>query len=91
MIVRLAKSPAASGEPADRDFFFAVTKYAFGQRRKQLQKILSCAPPQLRPAPPVLQRAFQEMAVDPRSRPEALGVEQWVRLVNLLAAGRRKD
>ncbi|MDO9541583.1 MAG: 16S rRNA (adenine(1518)-N(6)/adenine(1519)-N(6))-dimethyltransferase RsmA [Kiritimatiellia bacterium] len=68
----------------DRDFFFALTKYAFGQRRKQLRKILANAPPQFHRALPELQKVFGEMGIDPRARPESLEVEQWVRLANLL-------
>jgi len=83
-IIRLKKRSPPATEPAGRDFFFGLTKYAFGQRRKQLQKILSRAPAQFRRAGPELQKVFREMEIDPRARPESLGIEQWVRLANLL-------
>ncbi|MDO9542699.1 MAG: 16S rRNA (adenine(1518)-N(6)/adenine(1519)-N(6))-dimethyltransferase RsmA [Kiritimatiellia bacterium] len=83
-ILRMKKRQPLAEEPANRGFFFALTKYAFGQRRKQLQKILSNAPPQFRRPPPELQNIFQEMKIDPRTRPEALSVGQWIQLANLL-------
>lgn len=84
-ILSMKKRQPLAEEPADRSFFFGLTKYAFGQRRKQLQKILSNAPPQFRRTPPELQDIFQEMKIDPRIRPEALSVSQWMQLANLLA------
>lgn len=85
-IVRLTRRRKAGAELADRMFFFRLTKYAFGQRRKQLRRILSSAPPQFRIAPPELPRIFEELKIDPRTRPEALAVEQWVQLSNSLSA-----
>jgi 16S rRNA (adenine1518-N6/adenine1519-N6)-dimethyltransferase len=83
-IIRMKKRGQPAAEPADRDFFFGLTKYAFGQRRKQLQKILSRAPVQFRRSTSELQNLFQEMQIDPRARPETLTIGQWVQMSNLL-------
>jgi len=83
-ILRMKKRRPPAEEPADRGFFFALTKYAFGQRRKQLQKILSNAPPPLHRPGPELRRVLQELDIDQRIRPEALSVGQWIRLANRL-------
>jgi len=83
-IIRLKKHERPTMEPAGRDFFFSLTKYAFGQRRKQLQKILGNAPPQFRRAVPELQNIFRETGIDPRARPESLGIPEWIKLVSLL-------
>lgn len=84
-IVRLIRTRKNNAMPVDRGFFFSLTKYAFGQRRKQLQKIISCAPAQFRRSAPELRVVFQKMGIDPRSRPEALSVNQWIQLADLLA------
>lgn len=87
-IVRLMRTDNNNVAPVDRGFFFNLTKYAFGQRRKQLQKILSCAPTQFRRSAPELRIIFQTMGIDPRSRPETLSVSQWIQLSDLLALHR---
>jgi len=89
-ILRMKKRRPLAEEPADRGFFFALTKYAFGQRRKQLQKILANAPLHFRHLPPESQNIFQEMKIDPRIRPEALSVSQWIQLVNRLRNGDKR-
>lgn len=86
-ILSMKKHPKPVVELTDRDFFFGLTKYAFSQRRKQLQKILSHAPPQFRRPAPELQKVFREMGIDPRTRPEALSVTQWAQFANRLAFG----
>lgn len=83
-ILYMKKREQSSAELANRDFFFSLTKYAFGQRRKQLQKILANAPARFRRAAPELQKIFREMGMDPRARPESLAVKQWIRLANQL-------
>ena len=83
-ILSMKKHQPLAEEPAGRGFFFALTKYAFGQRRKQMQKILSNAPPQFCRPTPELRRIFQELDIDPRIRPEALSVGQWIQLANRL-------
>jgi len=83
-IVAMKKRPQPAQGPADRKFFFALTKYAFGQRRKQMQKILSDAPEGLGRPAPELQVIFAELGLDPRVRPGALAPEQWTQLADRL-------
>lgn len=83
------REPSSAELVEDRDFFFGLIKYAFGQRRKQLQKILTNAPARFRRPAPELQNIFREMGIDPRARPESLGGGQWVRLANLLCREQR--
>ena len=83
-ILRMKKRPPLAEEPADRGFFFGLTKYAFGRRRKQLQRIMADAPPQFYRPAPELHVIFQELDIDPRIRPEALSVGQWIQLANRL-------
>ncbi|MDD5482953.1 MAG: 16S rRNA (adenine(1518)-N(6)/adenine(1519)-N(6))-dimethyltransferase RsmA [Kiritimatiellae bacterium] len=86
-ILRMKERPRPAGEIIHRDFFFGLTKHAFGQRRKQLQKILANAPPQFRRAGTELLKIFQKAEIDPRARPETLGIDRWIMLSGLLAAG----
>jgi len=78
-VVRLARRREKAA-PIDPNNFFNLTKYAFGQRRKQLQKIISHAPPPLYFPSTELQGLLREMQIDPCARPEELAVEQWVEL-----------
>ena len=90
----------------DRHFFYALTKFAFAHRRKQLKTILCNANIVAHSAihPPSPERyegqadlpikthlttenalkAFQELEIDPRTRPEDLSVEMWRRLAKAL-------
>ncbi|MBI2438362.1 MAG: ribosomal RNA small subunit methyltransferase A [Lentisphaerae bacterium] len=82
----------------DRHFFYALTKFAFARRRKQLKTILSSAsitvPAQARPGPSPprqlalaaedVRKALQELGIDPRARPEDLSVEMWRSLADAL-------
>lgn len=83
-VLSMKKLRTSADEPVDRDFFFGLTKYSFGQRRKQMQKILSSAPPQFRRSAQELREIFRELDIDPRIRPGALSVSQWIRLANRL-------
>lgn len=83
-VVAMKKRARPAEEPADRKFFFDLTKYAFGQRRKQMQKILSDAPAGIGRPAQELQGIFAALEMDPRIRPGALSLEQWIRLANRL-------
>ena len=83
-VLSMKKIRSSDGEPVDRGFFFGLTKYAFGQRRKQMQKILSGAPPQFRRPSDELRAIFRELDIDSSIRPGALSVSQWIRLANRL-------
>jgi 16S rRNA (adenine1518-N6/adenine1519-N6)-dimethyltransferase len=85
-ILRMKKREALTAEPSDRGFFFGLTKYAFGQRRKQMQKILSSAPPPFSRSAQELQKMFSGMGIDPRARPGELSLERWIQLANRLRA-----
>jgi len=71
--------------PRDRDYFFGLTKYAFSQRRKQLQKILSRAPAEFNCPADILRNLLVEMRLNPCARPEELSLEQWVMLSDRVA------
>ncbi len=83
-IVRLDRREPFDPDAAGRGFFYALTKFAFGRRRKQLGTILRAAPAAWRLAPDRIRAAFRALDLDPHSRPEALAVGQWVRLAAAL-------
>jgi len=83
-IVRMKKRQPPAEEPANREFFFGLTKYAFGQRRKQMQKIISNAPPQFHRTAPELAEIFRGLDIEPQVRPGALTVDRWIQLANQL-------
>lgn len=96
-------TPVAGKFQADdypaRHFFYALTKFAFAHRRKQLKTILcdavirysvserlsDLAIESLLPTEGVL-AAFQKLGIDPRTRPEDLSVELWRRLAKALGS-----
>ena len=67
-----------------RDFFYAVTKRAFGKRRKQLQTILTGEAHSLGLMPGAIPDILNELGLDPKHRPEALGPTEWGLLTNAL-------
>lgn len=81
-VVRLDLCSERACDPFDQAFFFGLTKYAFGQRRKQLQKIILHAPPQFSLGAAAVQDVFSLLNIDPRSRPEALSLPEWISLAN---------
>lgn len=83
----------------DRHFFYALTKFAFAHRRKQLKTILCDAVLRYSVSERLsdlaieshlsmenVLAAFRELGIDPRTRPEDLSVEQWRRLAHELGA-----
>jgi 16S rRNA (adenine1518-N6/adenine1519-N6)-dimethyltransferase len=60
-----------------------LTRAAFGQRRKQLQRILRDA---YRMEVEEAERVCAELGVDPKERPERLSPERFVRLATILSA-----
>ncbi|MCX6992627.1 MAG: 16S rRNA (adenine(1518)-N(6)/adenine(1519)-N(6))-dimethyltransferase RsmA [Kiritimatiellaeota bacterium] len=87
--------------PADdsqyRHFFYALTKFAFAHRRKQLKTILCDAIIRYSVSERLsdlaieshlstenVLAAFRKLGIDPRTRPEDLSVELWRRLANAL-------
>jgi 16S rRNA (adenine1518-N6/adenine1519-N6)-dimethyltransferase len=65
-------------EPPDArpDELFALVKQAFGQRRKMLRRSLDGV---------VAAEQFEIAGISPESRPEQLGIDDWVRLTRALA------
>ena len=64
-----------------------LVRLAFGQRRKQLQKILRSSPSWLLDADAASSLSMAA-DIDLERRPETLEVEEWLRLESLLTAGR---
>ena len=96
-ILNLVRKERPADDCPDRHFFYALTKFAFAHRRKQLKTILGDATIRYSaserlsdlamerhlPTEDVL-AAFQELGIDPRTRPEDLSVELWRRLAQAL-------
>lgn len=61
----------------------AVTRIMFGQRRKQIQKILRTSPEV--PSPDAALAAIERLEIDPAARPETLTPTDFVRLAEALA------
>ena len=62
---------------SERDRFFAIVRAGFSAPRKQLRN--SLAQGTKRPATDVL-AAIESVGIDPRLRPEDLGIDDWLRL-----------
>ncbi len=68
--------------PAEhRPVFYRLVKRAFSQRRKMMMKLLRAEW-----AREVLERAFAEVGISVTTRAEAVGLEQFVRLTEVLSA-----
>lgn len=78
VLVRLVRRdrPAVDADP---EVLFGLVRAAFGQRRKMLRRSL---------AGRVDDAAFADAGIDPRDRPERLGIEAWGRLAGVVAARR---
>ncbi len=74
-LVELRRRPARVIELQSESVFREVVKTCFSHRRKQLAAILRQP------------EAIQAAGLDPRQRPETLGVADWIRLANALAPG----
>jgi 16S rRNA (adenine1518-N6/adenine1519-N6)-dimethyltransferase len=80
-VIRIRPRPAAG--PGTGPALRALTRAAFGMRRKQLQKILRTAPGYgLEPGP--AEQVLAEVGLRPEDRPETLGPETFVRLAAAL-------
>jgi 16S rRNA (adenine1518-N6/adenine1519-N6)-dimethyltransferase len=66
--------------------FYQLTRHAFQQRRKQLASCLAKAPAPLGLDAEATRAFLVEVGAEPTARPEALTVEQWCRLTELLAS-----
>jgi 16S rRNA (adenine1518-N6/adenine1519-N6)-dimethyltransferase len=72
-------APAVDAPAAVRDELFRLARLGFGQRRKMLRRSLGGA------VPP---GAWAAAGIDPATRPEQLGVEDWGRLATAVVAAR---
>lgn len=61
--------------------FYAMTRYAFQHRRKQLVSLLAEAPEPFRREPTWTRSCLMEANVDANARPECLPIEAWRRLL----------
>lgn len=78
--IRVFPQPLAPEGELER--FFAVARAGFGQKRKQLHNGLMTG---LGLPAPVVLRALEGAAIDPKSRPQNLAVADWARLTAQLA------
>jgi 16S rRNA (adenine1518-N6/adenine1519-N6)-dimethyltransferase len=84
-VVRVTPHQPPRLTPDDEREVRALTRAAFGQRRKQFQRILRDA---YRLSPEALEEVEGELGVDLRARPETFPPEEFVRLARALAARR---
>ena len=70
--------------PAEQSSFDELLRHAFGQRRKQLQKILRSAPG-LGLSPESVDAVLEQTGLDGRMRPEQLSPQQFVSLAETIA------
>jgi 16S rRNA (adenine1518-N6/adenine1519-N6)-dimethyltransferase len=77
-VVRLVPKPAGALAASDRAAFARVVTAAFTKRRKQLRNALAGI---------VDEDGLRALGIDPRLRPENLGVPQYVAIANAVAAG----
>ncbi len=89
VVVRFEMIPAPRLSPGGREFLSTVVRAAFGKRRKMLKNALA-GEKGLGYSEEQVRAACREAGVDPRSRPEELAPEKFVRLAAALA-GRKKD
>ncbi len=75
--------PRHDARPGTGDPLRALTRAAFGMRRKQLQKILRSSP-EYRLDQPAAERVLRELGLRPQDRPESLDPETFVRLAAAL-------
>ncbi len=83
-IVTLHRRNAALLDAVHTVHFYALTRYAFQHRRKQLASCLSKAPAPLTVDADACRALLIQIGAEASARPEALGVEQWCRLTEML-------
>lgn len=83
-VLRLDRMDTPAADVVDEDFFFAVTKGSFVQRRKTIVNNLQTSLPQGKAKKEELLEAFDEAQIDPARRGETLTIEEFARLANAL-------
>ena len=81
-VVRLCRRPSPPVRVRDEDFFFAVVRAAFNQRRKTLVNAVSAGMREVARAD--VEKALAEMGLSPTVRGEALSAEQFAALSDIL-------
>jgi len=81
-VVRIDLHAAPPVPVEDTAAFFRVVRAGFAQRRKQLRNTLAAG---LRRSPEEVAARLREAGVDPRQRAEALSLEEWARVAQVLA------
>lgn len=87
-LIRMTRRERPLVDLRNRNFFFDLTKFAFSQRRKQLQTLFRAAPAEWRLSASGLETVYGELGIEGRARPEELSAGQWGRLANALCAQR---
>lgn len=82
-VLRLTVRPAPLVPPEERERFFAVVRAGFAAPRKQLRNSLAQG---LRCPPADVELAAGAAGIDPKLRPEDLGIDDWLRLSRRLGA-----
>jgi len=90
-IVRLDRRARLPASPAERRAFFRLTKFAFGQRRKQIGGLLARDPAQIGAAAGAVPARLAAAGVDPRARPGDLCLDDWCRLARMAAGSGTAD
>ena len=81
-VVRLRRRETPPAQVSDRDFFFAVVRAAFNQRRKTLPNAVAAGVKELTRAD--VEKALADMGLSPTVRGEALSLGQFAALSNAL-------
>ena len=81
-VIRLCRRPSPPVRVRDEDFFFAVVRAAFNQRRKTLVNAVSAGMREV--ARTDVEKALAEMGLSPTVRGEALSAEQFAALSDIL-------
>ena len=81
-VIRLCRRPSPPVRVRDEEFFFAVVRAAFNQRRKTLVNAVSAGMREVARAD--VEKALAEMGLSPTVRGEALSAEQFAALSDIL-------
>jgi len=85
-IVTLQRRTKRRLEKSLESHFYALTRYAFQHRRKQLASSLTKAPAELACEAETCRERLQQVGAPVDARPEALSIEQWCRLTEAMAS-----
>lgn len=83
-VVRLTRREVPPVEVIDEEFFFAVTRLAFAQRRKTLLNNLTTGLPNGKEKKEEILSLLEKVKIDPQRRGETLHIEEFAALANAL-------